>query len=108
LINDPRLRRQLIEYYYEVEDARERMDARRTGYPHVAYRLVPRSSEFSVSGDLEGNRLRQVIQAIRRSELSEHVQAEINLGRFIQSVTDSLDSLSRSLLRDFSAYRGTR
>jgi hypothetical protein len=108
LINDSGMRRQLIEYYYEVEDSRERMNARRTGYPQIAYRLVPRSSEFSVSGDLEGDRLRQVIQAIRQSELSQHVQAEINLGRFIQSVTDSLDFLSRSLLRDFSAYRETR
>ena len=61
-----------------------------------------------MSEDLEGNRLRQVIQAIRQSALSEHVQAEISLGKFIQSVTDSLDSLSRNLLRDSAAYRETR
>jgi len=65
------MRRQLVEYYYEVEDSRERMDARRTEYLQVPYRLVPRGSEFTASELLEGTRLHLVVQAIRQSELSD-------------------------------------
>jgi len=90
-----------------VDDSRGRMLARRTEYAQIAYRLVPRASEFTAQ-QLEGVRLSLAIDAIRRSELSEHVVAETNFGTFIQSMIAPLDSLARDLLSGLESYREAR
>lgn len=108
LIDDPRVRRRIIEYYYLVDDSRMRIEARRTRYPEIAYRLVPRASEWAAPESLAGTRLRRTIDEIRRSELSEHVVAEINYGAFMQSVIAPLDSVAGDLLGELGSYRGAR
>jgi hypothetical protein len=108
VIDDPRLRRRILEYYQLDEDSRERMSARRTQYPQIAYRLVPRVSEWTAQEDLEGTRLRLAIEEVRRSGLSEHVIAEINFGNFMQSMIAPLDWLARDLLGELASYRDAR
>lgn len=108
LIDDPRVRRRIVEYYQLDEDSRERLTARRTQYPQIAYRLVPRASEWTAQEDLEGTRLRLAIEEVRGSDLSEHVIAEINFGNFMQIVIAPLDSLARDLLGELGSYREAR
>ena len=105
LIDDPRMRRLIVEYYHLDEDSRGRMEPRRTEYPRVAYRLVPHAAEFTVQEDLEGPGLRLTLNTIRQSELSEHVLAETNFGRFILGMIVPLDSLARNLLAELASYR---
>jgi hypothetical protein len=108
LIDDPRMRRRILEYYQLDEDSRERMSARRTQYPQIAYRLVPRASEWTAEEGLEGTRLRLAIDQVRRSDLSEHVIAEINFANFMQSMIAPLDSLAGNLLGELGSYREAR
>jgi hypothetical protein len=54
---------------------------------------------------MDGAQLRLVIDAIRRSGLSDHVVAETNVGMFMQSLIVPLDSLARGLLGELEAYR---
>jgi hypothetical protein len=108
LIDDLRVRRRIIEYYYLVDDSRGRMQARRTRYPEIAYRLVPRASEWTAPERLDGTRLRLTIEQIRRSELAGHVVAEINYGDFMQSMIAPLDSVARDLLGELASYREAR
>lgn len=107
LIGDPRVRRRIIEYYYMVDDSRGRMLARRTEYAPIAYRLIPRASEFAPQ-EMDGAQLHLTIDAIRRSDLSDHMVAESNFGMFIQSMIVPLDSLARDLLGNLEAYRESR
>jgi hypothetical protein len=108
LIDDAIVRRRVVEYYYVEEDSRKRMEGRRTEYPQIAYRLVPRSSEWTAQESLQGARLRLTIDEIRRSDLSEHVVAEINFAGFLQSTIVPLDSLARDLLVELESYREAR
>jgi hypothetical protein len=107
LIDDPRVRRRIVEYYYMVDDSRGRMLARRTNYAPIAYRLVPRSSEF-VAQEMDGAQLRLVIDAVRRSDLSDQLVAETNFALFIRSMIAPMDSLARDLLGELEAYRESR
>jgi hypothetical protein len=107
LIDDPSVRRRIVEYYHTVDDSRGRMLARRSDYAPIAYRLVPRASEFAPR-EMEGTQLRLVIDAVRRSDLSKHIIAEANLGLFMQSLIAPLDSLSRDLLDELESYRESR
>jgi hypothetical protein len=107
LIDDPTVRRRIVEYYYSVDDARGRMLARRSDYAPIAYRLIPRASEFEPR-DMDGAQLGLVIGAVRGSDLSEHIIAETNLGLFIQSMIAPLDSLARDLSKELELYRGSR
>jgi len=104
LVDDPGMRRRIVEYYHLDEDSRRRMNPRRTEYPRVAYRLVPHASEFTIQEDLGGSRLRLIIKAIRESELSDHILSEMNFGRFISSMIIPLDSLARDLLGELASY----
>jgi hypothetical protein len=108
LIGDPRMRRQLVDYYYLDEDSRGRMKPRRTEYPKVAYRLVSHVSEFMVPEDLDSGRLRRIVHQIRDSDLSDHIVAEINFGRFINEMILPLDSLARAVLTGLVSYRSAR
>ncbi|MGD2123911.1 MAG: hypothetical protein PVJ76_19325 [Gemmatimonadota bacterium] len=107
LIDDPAVRRRIVEYYYAVDDSRGRMLARRSDYAPIAYRLIPRASEF-VPRDMDGTQLRTVIEAVRRSDLSKHTVAETNLGLFIRSMITPLESLARDLLDELELYRESR
>lgn len=107
LINEPRVRRRIVGYYYMVDDSRGRMLARGTEYAPIAYRLIPRASEFAPQ-EMDGAQLHLTIDAVRRSELSEHVVAETNLGLFVRSMIAPMDSLARDLLGELEAYRDAR
>jgi hypothetical protein len=107
LIDDPTVRRRIVGYYFTGDDSRGRMLARRSDYAPIAYRLIPRASEFAPR-ELDGTQLRLVIEAVRRSDLSEHIVAETNLGFFIQSMIAPLDSLARDLLAELELYRESR
>ena len=108
LISDPKMRRRLVDYYFLDEDSRGRISPRRTEYPKIAYRLVPHVSAFMVQEDLGGVRLRRIVDEIRDSDLSHHIVAEINLGRFINEMVTPLDSLARGLLSGLVSYRDAR
>ena len=108
LIDDPRMRRRLVDYYFLDEDSRGRMSPRRTEYPKIAYRLVPHVSVFMVPEDLGSDRIRGIVGEIRHSDLSDHIVAEINFGRFISEMIIPLDSLARGLLSGLVSYRNTR
>ena len=73
LIRDPALRVNIINYYSNAEGQDRRITARRTEYPHVAYRIIPQSGELAASqfGGVERvateNRA-SVVAAVRASE----------------------------------------
>ena len=113
LIQDAALRSRIIEYYRRAEAADRRIEARGTDYPHIAYRVIPTSS------DQEANRFggseRAVVEdmgallaSVRASGLSEHVLAETNRAIFIRNSITTLRGLAIQLLNVVSANLDSR
>ncbi len=103
LIGEPTLRMSIISYYRRAEGEDRRINARRTEYPSISYRVVPNSRESLASqfGDVERVAVEDaasVIAAVRASELSDHVLAETNRALFIHAVVTSLRAQAVALL----------
>lgn len=95
LIRDPELRGDVINYQSRAEAQDRRIQARRTQYPHIAYRLVPSSraaapNDFGSSELAEAQDLESLLATLRGSELRYHVLAEINRTLFIRNVVEEL------------------
>ncbi len=109
LIRDPALRMSIINYYRRAEGEDRRIIARRTQYPHIAYRIVPQSGEL-LEGQFGGVELvaaenrASVVAAVRASELSDHVIAETNRALFIHGAVTSLRGQALTLLGVISDY----
>ena len=109
LIRDPSLRMSIIKYYGMAEAEDRRINARRTEFPHIAYRIVPQSGEL-LAGQFGGVELvaaenrASVIAAVRASELSDHIIAEKNRAIILRGVASCLSGQAlthRGVISDY-------
>jgi len=106
-IQSSEIRVTIAQYYNQATDADARMDEREGRYPHISYRLVPRVDEFELATDVRGSRLRDVVRAVRESELGEHVLGEINFARFeLRMIANQIQSAA-NLLSELRSYRAS-
>ena len=82
------------------------IDERETEYPHLSYRLVPRSGEFELALGLSETQVERLVSGIFESSLREHVISEINLAGFIATRFEELLQEALELLSELEAYRG--
>jgi len=98
LVRSVEVRDRLARYYALDTDIRNRILPRRTGYPALSYRLVPRREEFEPETDLSPENLRRIVAQIQSSDLEGEITAELNLARFIAERFRELDAAARELL----------
>jgi hypothetical protein len=116
IIRDSELRLLISTYYEYIASEGPRMDERETAYPGLSYQLVPRQrvgpatidflvEERALEQGLSEDALRSIVDDVVKSPIGLHVTAEINLARFIRSIT--LDSKKRALelLEALEAYQ---
>ena len=115
IIRDSEIRLLISTYYEYIAGEKPRMDERETAYPGLSYQLVPRQGvgptidflveESALEQGLLEDALRSIVDDVLKSPIGLHVTAEINLARFIRSIT--LDSKKRAfeLLEALEAYQ---
>jgi hypothetical protein len=97
VLRDASLRVQLAAYYALEADSHERMGLRRTRYPEIAYRLVPRENEVLPDPSLDRREVAETVRAIVASDLRDEITAELNLARFISELFGDGLNASRQL-----------
>lgn len=102
------LRTSIIEYYEDADSEDRRIEARRTEYPRIAYRIMPsaRTAEpgrFGASERVESKDLGALLRAIHSSDLAAHIVAERDRTLFIRNVVSGLRDDAVHLLEDISA-----
>ena len=116
IIRDSELRLLISTYYEYIAGEKPRMDERETAYPGLSYQLVPRQrvepsavdvlvEERTLEQGLSEDALSSIVDDVVNSFIGRHVTAEINLARFIRSIT--LDSKKQVLkvLEALEAYQ---
>lgn len=113
LIRETELRGAISDYYSLFSTLFIRTDARETDYPHISYRLIPRSRESDSAGalldaeqaEIAGGEISKLVESVLASEIRDYVIAEKNLARFI--LRRSADVLARhqSLVAQIQEYR---
>jgi len=115
-IRDAEIRVKIADYYDSDESAHLRIDERETQYPDVSYLLVPRKDEglFETDvanrprePDLEDSSAEKLVADVFASSLSNYINGEINLTRFIRNLDIRLRDERLDLLRALEAYRET-
>lgn len=111
LIRNSSLRSSIIEYYETADAEDRRIEARRTDYPRIAYRIMPsaRTAEpgrFGASERVESRDVGNLLSAIRSSDLASHITAERNRTLFIRNVVSGLREDAVHLLEDISTELG--
>jgi hypothetical protein len=99
LITDPDVRAELQAYYARVDLNGRRLEARVTRYAPLAYELVPRDSEATVSTGLGEGDLRRIGERVLRSEVEGAAIAEKNRSRERRRIADRLHRQVADLLR---------
>jgi hypothetical protein len=107
LLRDPDLRGLLVACRERSEGVHRRIEARRTQYPDIAYRLVPSSrsveaNDFGAAERMDVENLRSLLATLRESELPSHVVAETNRALFIRTVVSDLRDAAVELLNAVS------
>ena len=114
LIRDPTLRENINEYYDFDASVQDRIDARETDYPRLAYLLVPRQDEGSVVGargeakldsTLTEAEIESLVSRVLGSELGDQLTGEINLARYIRNIGARIESRCRELIAQLETYR---
>ncbi len=115
IIRDSELRLLISAYYAYIAGQNPRMDERETAYPGLSYQLVPRQLEpatvdvvvyeRTLEQGLSEDALGSIVDDVVKSSIGRHVTAEINLARFIRSIT--LDSKKQvfKLVEALEAYQ---
>lgn len=103
LISNPDLRTQLIRYRENAQAEDRRIQARKTGYPLTAYRLVrssaePEPGEFGASEAVEFQDAAVLLGELRASELRFHIPAERNRALFVRQSIRGLREQASSLI----------
>lgn len=103
LIRDEEFRTNLLNYYFQIQNGVNRINARTTGYNSLAYRLVPReligTSDNFARKDLAETELRSIIERALGEDLQSLLIAERNRTIFLRSqVSSFLDSAT--VIRD--------
>ena len=122
LIRDAGLREKISKYYDRDRDTHQRIDERETDFPHFSYRLVPRQDEGrNEAGDpgenldvgpviesgLGSPDIEQLVTGVFASPIRDHINAEINLARFIGNRGALLRSECLDLVGQLESYRDT-
>lgn len=107
LIRDHTLRASIIAYYESADSEDRRIEARKTEYPRIAYRLVPsaRTAEpgrFGASEQVAPDDFDGLLRTIRSSDLASHSVAERNRALFIRNVVSGLRVEAVQLLEDIA------
>jgi hypothetical protein len=114
LIRDAQLRVKIADYYDSARANHQRIDERETAYPQISYQLVRRANEGSLMADSDVVELdhddleiEQIFAKVINSPLNAHVNAELNLARFIRATEIRLQIKCRDLIAELDAYRET-
>ncbi len=114
LIRDAQLRVKIADYYDSARTRRQRIDERETAYPHISYQLVRRANEGTLKSDsnvveldLDDAEVGKIVADVFNSSLKSHVNAELNLARFIRAIAVRLQIKCRDLIAELDAYRET-
>lgn len=120
LIEDANLRTRIAEYYDALADRFMRMDERETQFPDASYRLVPRVGEGINAGDygrepgarlddtLSPAEIDRIVARVLASDIGDYVDAEINLGQFIQNTGMGMRRQAEELVTALETYRHGR
>ena len=115
LIRDTELRGVIADYYGAYSTLLVRSDARETPYPHISYRLVPRSRKphhqpallDADSSDETDEYLERLVQSVLESEIRDYIIAERNLARFLVRESGNLHEGNRTLVMQIQDYLGS-
>lgn len=109
LIADVQVRDAISDYYWWHEDTEDRVEARRSGFPRMAYTLVhdvasetpadPSNGSGGVTASAAGLR-----EAIRSGELHRASRAELNFTRYQMAVTEGLIEIAGELITLLESY----
>lgn len=107
LIRNHDLRTSIVASYQSADSEGRRIEARRTEYPRIAYRLVPSArmaepGKFGASEQVAPGDLEVLLRAIRSSDLAPHIVAERNRALFILNVASGLRAEAVQLLEDIA------
>ena len=114
IIADAEIRLQIAEYYDEYDSEHVRIDERETEFPHISYQIVPRApatvrfsdvTEFRFDADFGDEFLNERLKIARDPSFMNHVIAELNLARFIRSVTLNLQDRGEVLRNRLEEYQ---
>ncbi len=102
LVRDPDVRRAINDYYWWHEDTEDRVEARRSDLPAVAYSLlVPAADHRAESMSVSPDDLRA---SIRSGELHRAARGELNFTHYQMSATEALISVAVALLQRLESY----
>jgi len=111
LIRNASLRGAISDYQSVFDSSYVRADARESEFPHISYRLIPRSTETDREGilgaenEVSDSEMNQLVDDVLASEIRDYVIAEKNLARFILRQTIELSSQHNSLVGEMQTYR---
>jgi hypothetical protein len=113
LIRDADLRNAISGYYGTFNASLARADARETEYPHISYRLIPRSRESDREGALldaelagvDNESIKKTVDAVLNSEIGDYVIAERNLALFLLRTTADVMEQHQALVIQIQGYR---
>jgi hypothetical protein len=110
LIRDADLRLTVIHHYDQAEATDRRIEARRTEYPLIAYRLIPQARDFAASSHggseiTDAVDVEELLVNLRASDLPSHVLAETNRALFIRNAVGDLRTETVDLLNRVAAYQ---
>jgi len=113
LIHDVRVREAISDYYWWHEDTEDRVEARRSGFPRLAYTLVLDVPSETPAGPSNGSGGLTVSaaglrEAIRSGELHRESRAELNFTGYQMAVTENLIEIASELITFLESYLGDR
>lgn len=111
LIEDVRVREAINGYYWWHEDTEDRVEARRSDLPRLAYSLVLDPSD-GIAGDHDSRSLTVSADALRAAlrtgELHRSSRAELNFTRYQFAVTEDLLERATALIGLLESYLDER
>jgi hypothetical protein len=104
LIRKPELREMIAAYYSADQDAHNRIEERETDFPKLSYQLVRRGTEFELIPSLTRLEAEQMTARALDAPLLNHVTAELNFSRFVDTIFSDLIMERNKLYRELEAY----
>jgi len=103
----------ISDYYWWHEDTEDRVEARRSGFPRLAYTLVLDVPSETPAGPSNGSGGLTVSaaglrEAIRSGELHRASRAELNFTGYLMAVTENLIEIASELITFLESYLGDR
>lgn len=112
LIRNATLRGAISDYQGLFNNLYIRADARETEFPHISYRLIPRSRESDRAGgvlgaekEISNEEIEQLVDTALSSEIRDYVIAERNLARFILRQSVEVLEQHSALTEQIQGYR---